>query len=62
MRTIDMTPTWPEALRICRIVIENGTPEGQAEAWKNLEHMAEVAQAHVDVHRKAGDVVKGEKG
>lgn len=47
-RYIDMTPTWPEALRMARAVIENGTDEGKALVWAELERMAEIAQAHVD--------------
>ena len=47
-RYIDMTPTWPEALRMARAVIENGTDEGKALVWAELERMAELAQAHVD--------------
>jgi len=58
-RTIDMTPTWPEAMRMCRLVIENGTPEGQAQAWAEVERMAEIAQAHVDVQARAAATVTG---
>ena len=47
-RFIDMTPTWPEALRMCRAVIENGTAEGKASAWAELEKMALIAQWAVD--------------
>ena len=41
---IDMTPTWPHALKMLRVVIENGTDEGKALAWSELERMAELAQ------------------
>ena len=51
-RYIDMTPTWPEALRMLRAVIENGTSEGKATAWAEIERMAVIAQAHVDANPK----------
>ena len=58
-RYIDMTPTWPEALRMARAVIENGTDEGQALAWAEIERMAELAQAYVD-DQNAAQTVKTE--
>ena len=58
MRTIDMTPTWPEALRMYRMLIENGTEEGQATAWKELERMAELAQRYTDAAKLADEVMK----
>lgn len=56
-RTIDMTPTWPEALNMCKAVIENGTDEGKANAWAEIARMAEIAQRHVDLQRKVASVV-----
>lgn len=50
--TIDLTPTWPEALRMLRAVIEDGSAAGKALAWAELEHMAKVAQAHVDAKKQ----------
>lgn len=44
--TIDLTPTWAHALRICLTVLEDGTPEGKKEARKHLADMAKVADAH----------------
>jgi len=60
VRIMDMTPTWPEALRMLRAVIENGTSEGQALAWTEIERMAEIAQQHVD-STKASARPEGEK-
>jgi len=56
-RYIDMTPTWPEALRMYRMLIENGDAEGKATAWAELERMAEIAQAHTDAQKRAHDIV-----
>lgn len=47
-RHIDMTPTWPEALRMIRAVLENGTDHGKDLAWAELERMAKIAQQAVD--------------
>ena len=58
-RYIDMTPTWPEALNMLRAVLENGTDEGKTMAWEQLEHMARVAQAHVDAQKAAKAIVEG---
>ena len=54
-RFIDMTPTWPEALRMLRAVIENGTDEGKAMAWAEIERMAELAQLYTDTAKKEAD-------
>ena len=51
-RFIDMTPTWPQALRMLRAVIENGTDEGKADAWTELERMAELAQLYTDANKE----------
>jgi len=53
-RHIDMTPTWPEALLMARAVIENGSDEGKALAWSELERMAAIAQQAVE-QAKAAD-------
>ena len=58
-RYIDMTPTWPEALLMARAVIENGSDEGKALAWSELERMAEIAQQAVD-EAKAADTQASE--
>lgn len=44
-RTIKLTPTWPEACRLLLAVLENGTPEGQDMARRELARMAEIAQS-----------------
>ena len=56
-RMIDMTPSWPEALRMYRMLIENGTDEGKATAWKELERMAELAQLYTDAAKAADEVM-----
>ena len=56
-RFIDMTPTWPEALRMYRALIENGSDEGKETAWKELERMAELAQLYTDAAKKAHEVI-----
>ena len=53
VRTVDMTPTWPEALLMARAVIENGTDEGKALAWTEIERMAAIAQQAVDSDKAA---------
>jgi len=58
-RHIDLTPTWPEALLMARAVIENGTDEGKALAWSELERMAAIAQQAVD-EAKAADAQASE--
>jgi len=50
-RYIDMTPTWPEALRMLRAVIDNGTDEGKALAWAEIERMAKLAQLYTDASK-----------
>ena len=59
-RTIDITPTWPQALKMCRMLIENGNPAGQQTAWEEIERMAELAQEYTDMLKKAHDAVKGD--
>ena len=56
-RYIDMTPTWPEALRMYRALIESGTEEGKATAWAELERMAELAQLYTNAAKKADEVM-----
>lgn len=41
-RTIDMTPTWPEAARLLLAVLENGTDEGKALARAEIQRMADL--------------------
>jgi hypothetical protein len=47
MNTIDITPTWREALNICLAVLENGTAEGRKIAMGELTRMAEIADRAV---------------
>jgi hypothetical protein len=51
-KTIDLTPTWPEALRVYLFALENGTAKGKEEARRGLEHMAKVAQMYVELTKQ----------
>ena len=57
-RFIDMTPTWPEALRMYRTLIENGTDEGKATAWAEMERMAELAQRYTELAKTAKEIAQ----
>jgi hypothetical protein len=57
-RTIDLTPTWLEAVKMCRALIENGTNEGKANAWKEIERMAKIADHYVQIAKTADEVNK----
>lgn len=53
---IDATPTWPQAARMLRLIIEgNPDPEAKEAAWAELSRMAVLAQAWVDHCREARD-------
>lgn len=41
-RTIDMTPTWPQAARIIAAALENGTGAGREAARAELFRMADI--------------------
>jgi len=41
-RTIDITPTWPQAARIIAAVLETGTDKGRAAARAELFRMADL--------------------
>lgn len=57
-KTLNLKPTWPEALRVYLFALENGTYKGRREAIKGLEEMAKVAQAYVEL-REAEEKQKG---
>ena len=40
MRTIDMTPTWEQAVRIYLLVLEEGSDEGKVTAREELLRLA----------------------
>ena len=44
-RTIDMTPTWPQAARIIAAALENGTDKGRDAARAELFRMADLLHA-----------------
>jgi len=46
-RTINITPTWEGITPMLLAVIENGTPEGAAEAREELMRMARIADRAV---------------
>lgn len=52
VETIDLTPTWPEALRIYLFALENGTTAGKRAAMEGLEQMAKVAQMYVELTKQ----------
>jgi hypothetical protein len=45
--TIDLTPTWSEALTMIKALLESGSKESKATAWSELSRMAKIADAHV---------------
>lgn len=49
---IDCTPTWPEALKVCLHLFENGDAVGRTTAIAELNKMANVAQAYVDLTKE----------
>lgn len=51
-KTIKVGPSsWSEALPLLLVVIRDGNPTGQAEARKELERMAELADRYVDLSK-----------
>jgi hypothetical protein len=45
MKTIDITPTWEQAVRIYLLVLEDGTEEGKDMARKELLRLARTYDA-----------------
>lgn len=41
-KTIDITPTWPEMVRIIAALMESGTDTGKRAAFEELKRMADV--------------------
>lgn len=54
-KTIDITPTWQQAINIYLMALENGTEAGKKAAREGLRHMADVAQRYVDEQTKTFD-------
>lgn len=51
-RTIDITPTWRGVLRLLvTVAAEAETAKGRANAWKELERMADLADLYVAEHK-----------
>lgn len=47
-KTIDLTPKWENALTIIRLIIESKTPaKTKADAWSELQRMAQLADMYV---------------
>lgn len=53
-RTIDLTPTWPEAARIIAAALENGTGQGRDAARSELFRMAQIIE-HLTGQLKAAE-------
>lgn len=49
---IDVTPTWQVALQIYLMALDAGSAKGRMAAIEGLEHMARIAQRHVEVVEK----------
>lgn len=47
IKTIDVTPTWSAILPMLIMVLQDGTPQGQAEATAELRRMAQLADRYV---------------
>lgn len=45
--TIDCTPTWAGILNTIIVLLENGNPDGRAQAIKELRNMAQIADLYV---------------
>lgn len=55
VRTIDITPTWRGVLRLLVTVANDAeTATARANAWIELERMADLADAYVAEHQEAG--------
>lgn len=53
--TIELTPTWAEALNICLVVLESGTHVGKELAKQELRNMAKLADAYVENEKMKGE-------
>ncbi len=47
IRTIDITPTWADLVNVLVMLVENGTPEGRANAIAEMRRMAAAADMAV---------------
>lgn len=56
IRTVDMTPTWEQSLSLLLVVFENGTPEGRAEAKKEILRAGRILD---HIRKEASDVKDG---
>lgn len=45
MKTIDMTPTWPEVLNLCLALLESPSAESRKTGRGTLKQMAELAES-----------------
>lgn len=52
LKTIDITPTWPEAARMLMALLESGTLEGRSYAQKEILRMAFIAEEHTKCAKK----------
>ena len=50
-KTIDITPTWPEMVRIIAALMESGTDTGKRAAFEELKRMADVMTATYRIQR-----------
>lgn len=50
--TIDLTPSWPEALNVYLLMLKAGSKDGKKTAIEGLKQMAKVAQMYVDLTNK----------
>lgn len=54
-RTVDITPTWRGVLRLLVTVAHDAeTAAARASAWKELERMADLADAYIADNKEAG--------
>lgn len=54
-RTIDITPTWRGVLRLLVTVANNAeTAKARANAWAELERMADLADLYIADHKEDG--------
>lgn len=52
MEYVDVTPTWEEITPILIFVLENGAPEGQEFAKRELLRMAKLADLYIESQEK----------
>jgi hypothetical protein len=60
IKTIDLTPTWPEAFTMLLAVMEDGTYEGKQAAREQLMKAAEFAQVSAELFQAAKARINGE--